>query len=142
MTITYKQLIDKKACEKQRELFKKIFGQSVTLTKDIVKKYGSQFDVNWLAKNFLNEKDYREYYEKREPFLKEYNEKCEPFLKEYEEKRELLWKEYEENRDSFWKEYNEKCEPFLKEYNEKCEPFLKEYNEKRSIVFFEIVNNN
>ena len=51
MTITYKQLIDKKACKEQRKLFKETFGQSVTLTKDIVKKYGSQFNINWLAKN-------------------------------------------------------------------------------------------
>jgi len=131
MTITYKQLIDKNACEKQRKLFKEIFGQSVTLTQDIVKKYGSQFDVNWLAKNFLNEKDYREYYEKREPFLKEYNEKCEPFLKEYNEKGEPSYREYKEKRELFWKEY-------LENYDSSW----KEYLEKRSIVFFEIVNNN
>ena len=131
MTITYQQLIDKKACEKQRKLFKEIFGQLVTLTKDIVKKYGSQFDVNWLAENFLNKKDYREYVENCELFWKEYKEKCELFLKEYYEKREL-----------FLKEYEEKCEPFLKEYQEKCEVFWKEYKEKCAIFFFEIVNNN
>ena len=120
MTITYKQLIDKKACKEQRKLFKKTFGQLVTLTQDIVKKYVSQFDDNWLAENFLNEKDY-----------KEYEEKFEPFYKEYKEKRELFWKEYVEKCDSSWKEYKEKCEQFWREYKE-----------KRSIVFFEIVNNN
>ena len=98
MTITYKQLIDKNACEKQRKLFKETFGQSVTLTQDIVKKYGSQFDATWLAQNFLNEKDYEE----------------------YKKKRELFWKEFQEKCELSWKEYNEKCALFLKKYNEKC----------------------
>ena len=54
MIITLKQLDKRSACTGQRDLFEKLFGASVEITKELCIKHASDFDWTWAAKNFLS----------------------------------------------------------------------------------------
>ena len=55
MIITLKQLDRRDACTGQRDLFEKLFGASVEITKELCIKHASDFDWTWAARNFLSD---------------------------------------------------------------------------------------
>ena len=61
MIITLKQLDRRGACKEQRNLFEKLFGASVEITKELCIKHASDFDWAWAARNFLGASARAEY---------------------------------------------------------------------------------
>ena len=83
--ITYSLLVEKNACKPQLDLFEKHFGKvkAIPLTKSIVSKFGSVFNIDWAASNLLTPKDF-----------KEYNKVKAPALEEYKKVKAQAWEEY------------------------------------------------
>lgn len=52
--LTLKQLEKAGACEEQKDLFKRLFGESVEITLETVEKYGKRFRIDWAAHMLLS----------------------------------------------------------------------------------------
>jgi hypothetical protein len=72
-TITLKQLDEKNACLRQRDMFEKLFGESVELSEEVVEKHAHNFDINWCAQNLLSSELYVEFIEQRGPAFVEFD---------------------------------------------------------------------
>ena len=59
--ITLAQLRSAGACKSQLVLFEKLFGVEVTLTEEIARQYGPEFDIEWAAMNLLSPFAYNSY---------------------------------------------------------------------------------
>ena len=86
MTITLKQLRLLGACDEQVKLFRDTFGNSVELTKKVVREHCGKFDVDWIACKVL-------------PV---------PLYADYESKRAMLYAVYESKRDTLYADYKTK----------------------------------
>ena len=103
--ITLDMLIEKNACAKQANLFKKYFDESVEITEDICLKYYDKFEVDWLVDNMLNE-DQREAYNAIEMVAwKDYKAIVEPAWKDYMDIHGPAWKAYKVIQESAYKAY-------------------------------------
>ena len=76
MIITLKQLDKRSACTRQRDLFEKLFGASVEITKELCIKHASDFDWTWATKNFLSAPAQVEYDKARASAQVEYGKAC------------------------------------------------------------------
>ena len=61
--INYSLLVEKKACPDQLDLVAKHFGKTkaIPLTKAVVAKFSSVFDINWASRNLLTKEDLAEF---------------------------------------------------------------------------------
>ena len=127
-TITLQQLIDKDACKDQVELFKKTFGDSVEVTRELAIKYAQYFDFIWAADNLLDAPAWKIYKETIAPALKLYKETTAPAWKLYKETSDTASKLYEETIAPAWKLFVETRAPALKLYYETIAPaFVEAY---------------
>jgi hypothetical protein len=97
-TITVKLLRDHYACEDQVDKFINIFGEDAEVVPSIefAKKYGSEFNINWLVDKLLNSDQLKVYDEATAPVLKTYVEAMVSAQKTYNEATELARKIYDE----------------------------------------------
>ena len=130
MKITVKQLKKLGACKNQVVLFQSIFGESVTLTKEVVKEHGHKFDVDWLAHKLLTHTQIIDYEAKRTLLYADYEAKCAP-----------LWADYLAKCAPLWADYLAKCAPLYADYLAKCASLDADYKAKRALVFWEVINN-
>ncbi len=111
--ITVKQLIKLKACENQVKVFKKLFGDSTTVTVKKCVKYACKFDWDWAAKYMLSAKLWRKYDRQKNLLLKKYDRQIDLLWSKYERQRDLLsakaeygqWLKYERQRGLLWSKY-------------------------------------
>lgn len=54
MLLTYKRLVEKRACLKQRRKFRRLFGKSVNVTVRLCIKHSQDFDFTWAAGALLS----------------------------------------------------------------------------------------
>jgi len=147
MIITLKQLKEHGACPDQIALFKKLFGERVSVTKTVCLKYGARFNLNWAARELLSptaNKAYKEvmapankaYKEVMAPANKAYNEVMVPANKAYNEAMAPANKASNEAKVLAYKAYNEAMAPANKAYNEATAPAHKAYNEAMVLAFY------
>ena len=72
MKITLKDLRRMGACKEQVELYKWLFNESVELTRGNILRYGTQFDLNWIADKIMTKEQYADYESKRAPLDADY----------------------------------------------------------------------
>jgi hypothetical protein len=63
MEITYTQLRLAGACQEQRDLFRELFGDKVTLTKELCVKHAADFDWGWVVDILMTDEQSEKYYE-------------------------------------------------------------------------------
>ena len=76
MIITLKQLDKRGACTEQRDLFEKLFGAAVDITKELCIKHASDFDWTWAARNFLSDPAWAKYNKACAPAWAKYDKAC------------------------------------------------------------------
>jgi cell division septum initiation protein DivIVA len=104
--ITLEELKSKNACSEHLELFKKHFGESVKLTREVLIAAPSQgFNLDWLAENFLSEYQRAEYERVTADAWAEYKRVTAPALAEYERVTAPALAEYERVEAQAWAEY-------------------------------------
>ena len=74
MKITLKML--EGACEPQRDLFAKLFGQEVELTLALCIEHAAKFNLYWAAQNFLPPKSQAAFNKARESAGEAYDKAC------------------------------------------------------------------
>jgi len=103
MTITLKDLRLKGACKDQVELFKKTFGKEVLLTKKLVLKHGSQFDLYWVAQNYFSDAHMATYVAACAPHMATYVAACDAHMATYVAACDAHWATYEAAcASAFW----------------------------------------
>ena len=100
MIITLKQLDKRSACTGQRDLFEKLFGASVEITKELCIKHASDFDWTWAARNFLSASAWAEYDKARASAQVEYDKARASAAAEYNKARASAQVEYGKARAS------------------------------------------
>ena len=119
--ITLAQLVEHRACESKRDLFKELFGDKVEITVELCIAVADKFDFSWAANNLLSASARKLYDETCAPAWKLYDETCAPAWKLYEETRAPAWKLYEETCAQALKLYNKETRAqALKPYEEAC----------------------
>ena len=113
MIITLKQLDKRGACTEQRDLFEKLFGAAVDITKKLCIKHASDFDWTWAARNFLSAPARAEFDKARASAVAEYGKAC----------------------ASAWAEYDKACAPARAEYDKACAPAWAEYDKVCASAF-------
>ena len=147
-TITLQQLIDKDACDYQVELFKKTFGDSVEVTRELAIKYAKDFAFDWAADNLLDAPTRKIYKKTRDTAMVIYNaseataltiykETCAPARKLYDETCATANKIYNASEATASKIYEETCAPANKIYEETLAPARKLYYETSATAFVE-----
>jgi vacuolar-type H+-ATPase subunit H len=164
-TITVKFLRDHYACEEQVDKFINIFGKDaeVVPSLELAEKYGSEFNIHWLANKLLNSDQWKVYDEATDHLVlktyveamasalktyveamasaqKTYKKAIAPARKAYDEATNLVRKAYDEASDLVLKTYNEAIAPAQKTYNEAIAPAQKAYNEASAIAFVKAWN--
>ena len=104
MIITLKQLDKRSACTGQRDLFEKLFGASVEITKELCIKHASDFDWTWAARNFLSAPARAEFDKARASAVAEYGKACASARAELDKACALAWAEYGKACASAWAE--------------------------------------
>ena len=128
-TITLKNLIDLKACQKQVDLFIQHFGESAKVTEANCIKAGLLgFDINWLADKTLSPKG-----------LKKYNKALKPLWDEYLKARNTLYDEYYKALKPLDDEYYKALKPLRDEYNKALKPLWDEYLKARGLAFYNAI---
>ena len=94
MIVTLKQLDKLDACTGPRNLFEKLFGASVEITKDLCLKHASDFDWAWAADNLLGASARAEYDKVCASAWAEYDKVCAPAWAEYDKVCASAWAEY------------------------------------------------
>jgi len=117
MKITLRQLKKLGACTGQVNLFKELFGESVTLTEGVVKEHGAKFDTDWLAGEVLTPEQ-----------CCAYQAKCAPLDADYQAKRAPLYTTY-----------RAKCAPLYADYEAKRDPLLADYRAKRALALWDSI---
>ena len=120
MIITLKQLDKRGACKGQRDLFEKLFGASVEITKELCIKHASDFDWTWATKNFLSAPAQVEYGKACAPAQVEYDKACASALVEYGKARASAHVEYDKARAPAQVEYDKARASAQVEYGKAC----------------------
>ena len=81
-------LTDNKACQEQVKLFKKLFGDNLTVNSEdeavkVALKVAHKFDFNWASSNLLGIPAWKEYEKVTQLAWKEYKKVQQPALEEY-----------------------------------------------------------
>jgi hypothetical protein len=110
--LTYSLLVEKKACQDQLDLVAKHFGKTkaIPLTKSIVTKFASLFDIEWAAQNLLTKKDFEKYDKAIEPHFSKYKIVTDPAWEEFN-------KEVNVQVSRRWAKYNKVSVSALAEYD-------------------------
>lgn len=148
--IDYNLLNENKACGPQLDLIKKHFGlKPIPLTKEVVSNLSYLFDIDWIAKRFLTEKDFIKYKKAQYPAFKKYIKADDEALAQHEETTHLAWKEYDEVVDSNWanggrsnskaaRKYNKAQDLANLHYNNKCKLARAEYRKVIALEFIKL----
>jgi hypothetical protein len=75
-TLTIDTLTAKDACAPQVDLFRELFGESVTITPELCVEHAAQFDWGWAAENLLTPNSRAEYERVCAPAWAEYKRVC------------------------------------------------------------------
>lgn len=143
--IDYNLLNQNNACTPQMDLVKKHFGlKPIPLTKTVVSKLSYLFDIDWIAKKLLSEKDFRKYKKVMKPALKKYMKADDKAMSEHESVTNLAWKKYEKvvklhgNSNQSLKKYEKDHQQAYVDYNTKCKLARAEYRKVIALEFIEI----
>ena len=118
MIITLKQLDKRDACMEQRDLFEKLFGAAVGITKELCIKHAPDFDWIWMARNFLSASAGVEFDKARASARAESNKAYASARAEYnkacasagvDKVCALAWAEFDKAWASARAEYNKAC---------------------------------
>ena len=120
MIITLKQLDKRSACKGQRDLFEKLFGASVEITKELCIKHASDFDWTWATKNFLSAPAQVEYGKARASAQVEYSKACASARVEHGKARASAQVEYDKACASAAAEYDKALASAQVEYGKAC----------------------
>lgn len=131
-TLKLSDLTDKKACEEQVKLFKKLFGEELELTSEeqaveIALEHYSKFNRNWVIANLLDLPTQEEYQKVRQLAWKEYEKVQQPTREEYRRIQQPAWREYRRIQQLAREEYLNVEKPAWKEYMRVERPAWKEY---------------
>ena len=105
MKLYISQLIDKRACRDQVDLFRSRFGESVDVTPELCASVAAEFDFAWATRCLLSVSA-----------LAEYKRVTAPAWAEYERVRATAWAEYERVRATALAEYERVEASALAEY--------------------------
>ena len=95
-----KDLRQSGACSAQVALFKATFGESVTLTEELVREHGPKFDLNWVARHLFSDAGRAKYEAKRAAIYAEYEAKRDPIYAEWRAKlAALFWSVAEREKE-------------------------------------------
>jgi hypothetical protein len=135
-------LVEKKACTKQVDLFRKMFGEQVELTLELTLDHAQNFSVDWCAEKLLTFAALKAYNEATGPVLKAYAEATGPAWKAYDEATATALKAYDETKATAWKAYAEATGPASKAYAEATGPAREAYNETKATAFFNLYDGD
>ena len=125
-------LIEKRACRKQVDLFRQLFGEQVELTAELAVKYANRFNASWCADNLLTPAAWKAYKEATAPTLKAYKEATATTLKVYNEAKAIVLKAYSEVNKA----------TALKAYSEATATAWKAYDEAKGTAFFNLYDGD
>src|SRR5208282_2710189 len=94
MRLHIQQLIDRKACQEQVDLFRAKFGESVDITEELCVSVATEFNFDWAAQELLTA-----------PALAEYECVTAQALAEYERVTAQAQAEYKRVTTQAWAEY-------------------------------------
>jgi len=114
--LTLQQLVDKRACSLQVQLFKELFGTRVDVTVQAAIAVADKFDWGWAARALLSAAARSEYGKVYAPAWSEYNKAREASLSEYYKAYAAAWSEYDKAQPAAWSEYNKARDASLSEY--------------------------
>jgi len=134
-TLTLDTLKAKSACLSQREVFKRLFGESVVVTESLCLSVAGRFDWVWASENILSAYQLGLYNESVEPAQKLYDESMGVARKLYDELMESERRLYYKSRESARKLYDESRESAQKLYYKSRESAQKLYDETKAISF-------
>jgi hypothetical protein len=128
MIVTVKQLREMGACVPQVKLFKKTFGESVELTRELVLDHASKFDLDWFAYHFLTR-------EKRRAFNKMVN----PALGVCLKATASAWKAFEKAINVEWETYLKVIDSAVEARNKATAPAWEAYKKSRAIALCDVL---
>ena len=141
MKITLHELLILNACDEQLNLFKALFGESVELTEEIMRKHGAMFDVDWLATRILSPQQRADYEPKFQLLDAEYWTKRALADAEYDAQRAMINAKWNEKNALKPSEYWDECIEAYTTYESKFYPVYVEHRTKLALIFLEVVNN-
>lgn len=98
-------LVEKGACTQQVNLFRELFGESVTVTERRAVSVAGNFHWTWAAMKLLSQTALDEYLRTKQTALVEYEKVRLTALDKYTRTRQPAWDEYEKIRQTAWDEY-------------------------------------
>ena len=115
-SLTLAQLVAANACKHQRNLFAKLFGESVEVTEALCVEHVATFDWDWAGSHLLSAPAWAECDKARAAARAEYDKACAaaraecdkacaPARAEYDKARAPAWTEYDKARAPAWTEY-------------------------------------
>jgi hypothetical protein len=107
MTITLEGLKERGACPNQMALFEATFGDHVEVTKGLLLKWCHQFDLRWVAINYLTGERRKAYKEAVASAWKAYKEAVASAQKAYDAAVAPAWKAFEEAVAPAWEAFEE-----------------------------------
>lgn len=123
VVITLDRLRQAEACKSQRDLFRELFGESVTVTEAIVSRHARDFNWRWAARYLLPDSAWNEYQDviagHQNALSQGGNEAWQTYmtachdsslsvadhrgaLKKFEDARDAVWLRYEKNVALTW----------------------------------------
>ena len=139
MKITLIQLKNLNACSNQIDLFESRFGESIILTRQIVKKNITDFDISWFVNRFLTETQWKTYQDSVAPLLKTYQDGVATLRKTYQDSVAPLLKTYQDAAEHLWKVYNGGVASLLKTYQDAAEHLWKTYQDGKALLLSDIL---
>jgi hypothetical protein len=118
MIITLEDLKAKGACSSQVALFGATFGDHVGVTKGLLLKWCHQFDLRWVAIQYLTEERRKAYDEAVAPARKAYDKAVATALKAYDKAVATALKAYDEAVATAWRAFEEAVASAQKAYEE------------------------
>lgn len=154
------------AAPERLKLFRHLFNEEVTITRELCLKHALDFDFNWVAIQVLEGESYKLFREKMIPIQerfntgnkliwKQYQDSIAPFGEQYTNSITPIWEKFENNEikeydeldghlkqfyelvDPAKKQYRDSSEPFLDEYQKSYDQLVKQYRTECALLFFE-----
>lgn len=98
MKITLELLVANEACREQRELFAETFPEGVVPTRELVREYGSVFDLAWVAEALLPWERFDAFEDARTEAVRARDKAMEPVNRAYEQVRGPAYAAWQEKR--------------------------------------------
>ena len=134
-TLTVQQLRDARACADQVELFVKLTGGTLELTRQWCLDHAQEFDWFWGAGHLLSPAALAEYERVRAAAWAEYDRVMAPALAEYQRVMAPAWDEYQRVMAPAWAEYQRMTASAWDEYQRVRTAAWAEYQRVRATAF-------